>query len=435
MRATWRRAQAGRLLPLKLSAMSSTPPLPTFRRSLMQAAIALLGATALGIAACGGGGGGGGDDAGGIGGPPLETSLSADTRGTVTTLGAQLTSPWALAFLPDGQMLVTEKGGTVALVAADGSSVLARLSGPGSLTSENQGGLLDIALDPDFATTRRVFMTFSETGTGGNGTAVARGQLSTDYTSWTQAPQTIWQQTPKLGSTGHYGARIAFRSDNTMYVATGERNIESTDGIAQADGVQNAANTIGKVVRLTRDGAPADGSTLGIYSGGHRNPQGAAVRPGSDELWITEHGPQGGDELNRVSAGANFGWPLRSYGCPYGSTVGAACRVNGGTHAPNFAEPKAIWVPTSTAPSGLMFYTGSAFPAWQGSVFSGALNGSTLWRIEVDGSGNATSRQEIQAVQNLNVRIRDVRQGPDGNIYLLTNVTGTNASRIVRLAP
>ena len=415
--------------------MSAVPPVPTFRRSLMQAAIALLGATALGIAACGGGGGGDGDDPGGTGGAPLDSSQSASTVGTATTLGAQLTSPWALAFLPNGQMLVTQKAGTVALVAADGSSVIATLPGPPSLTSSGQGGLLDIALDPDFATTRRVFMTFSETGTGGSGTAVARGQLSANYTAWTQAPQTIWQQAPKVGGDIHYGARIAFRSDNTMYVATGERGVESTDGTAQANGVQSAGNTIGKVVRLTRDGAPADGSTLGIYSSGHRNPQGATVRPGSDELWLTEHGPQGGDELNRVSAGANFGWPLRSYGCPYGAPIGNGCRINGGTHAPNFIEPKAIWVPTSTAPSGLMFYTGSAFSQWQGSLFSGGLAEATLWRIVLDGSGNATSRQEIQAVKNLGVRIRDVRQGPDGNIYLLTNVTGTNASRIVRLAP
>jgi glucose/arabinose dehydrogenase len=159
------------------------------------------------------------------------------------------------------------------------------------------------------------------------------------------------------------------------------------------------------------------------------------VRPGSDELWITEHGPQGGDELNRVSAGANFGWPLRSYGCAYGAMVGNSCRINGGTHAPSYTEPKSIWVPTSTAPSGLMFYTGSGFPQWQGSVFSGALGGTSLWRIQLDSSGNAVSRQEIQAVKDLGVRIRDVRQGADGNIYLLTNVTGTNASRIVRLAP
>jgi aldose sugar dehydrogenase len=414
--------------------MSAVPPLRTFRRSLMQAAIALLGATALGIAACGGGGGGDGDDTAGTGGRPLESSQSASTSGTVTTLGAQLTAPWALAFLPNGQMLVTEKGGTVALVAADGSSVITRLAGPANLTSTDQGGLLDIALDPEFASTRRVFMTFSETGTGGSGTAVARAQLSTDYRTWTQAPQTIWQQTPKLAATGHYGARIAFRSDNTMYVAVGERNVESTEGTAQANGVQNLANTIGKVVRLTRDGAAADGTMLGIYSSGHRNPQGAALRPGTDELWVSEHGPQGGDELNRVSAGANYGWPLRSYGCPYGATPGAACRVNGGTHAPDFVEPKSIWVPTSMAPSGLTFYTGSG--PWQGSVFSGALSGSSLWRIELDGSGNAVSRQEIQAVKNLGLRIRDVRQHPnDGSIYLLTNVVAANGSRIVRLAP
>jgi aldose sugar dehydrogenase len=418
--------------------MSQQQRFPTFGRSLMKAAIALLGATALGIAACGGGGGGGSGDATLGNERPLDSSQAASATGKATVLGASLNAPWGLAFLPGGNMLVTEKNGTLALVNATGADVLGRLPGPPGIDASGQGGLLDIALDPDFANTRWVFLTFAESGAGGvAGTALARGKLNAGYNGWEQSPQVIWQQTPKVTPGRHYGSRIAFRNDLTLYVTAGERGVEEEKGTARTDasGVQNNANTIGKVVRLNRDGAPADGSTFGIWSTGHRNPQGAAVRPNTDELWITEHGPQGGDELNHVTAGGNYGWPVKSYGCEYGAPVGEACRIGGGTHTPSYIEPKSIWVPTSTAPSGLLFYTGSQFPEWQGNVFSGALIGTTLWRTVLDGSGNAVSRQEIAAVKALGARIRDVRQGPDGNIYLLTDGSGNNASKIVRLEP
>ncbi len=416
--------------------MSQHSAVPTFRRSFIQAAITLLAVTALGIAACGGGGGSGSGMLGNE--PPLDSSQAASTLGRTTLLGAQLNAPWGLAFLPDGRMLVSEKGGALAVVSADGALVQTRLPGPPNIDTTGQGGLLDVAVDADFGSTRWVFLTFAEFGAGGAGTALARGTLNAAYNGWEQSPQVIWRQTPKVAAGLHYGARMAFRSDNTLYVAVGERGVESNSGSARSDatGVQNAANTIGKVVRLNRDGTPADGSTFGIYSTGHRNPQGAAVRPGSNELWITEHGPQGGDELNRVSQGANYGWPIKSYGCDYGAPPQVvACRIGGGMHAPDYTEPASIWVPTSTAPSGLMFYSGSAFAEWQGNLFSGALAGSTLWRIVVDNNGDAVSRQEIAAVKALGARIRDVRQGPDGNIYLLTDGSGNNANRIVRLAP
>jgi glucose/arabinose dehydrogenase len=415
---------------LKLRAMSAVPRPPSFRRSLMQTSIALLAATALGIAACGGGGGGG-DGMFGVE-RPLDVNQSASTLGRTTLLGAALSSPWGLAFLPDGRMLISEKGGSVALVSADGGTIEARLTGPGNVDATGQGGLLDVALDPDFGSNRYVYFTFAESGTGGTGTAVARGQLNAGYNGWSQAPATIWQQLPKVpNSSVHYGARLAF-SGSTLYVTAGERGVEASDGTAStgANGVQNPNNTIGKVVRMNRDG-----SNPTVVSTGHRNPQGAAIQPGSGDLWIVEHGPQGGDELNRIRSGANYGWPLRSYGCPYTAAGGYACSIGGGTHAPDFVEPAAIWLPTSTAPSGLMFYSGGAFPEWQGSVFAGALAGTTLWRIVIDGNGSATSRQEVAAVRALNARIRDVRQGPDGNIYLLTDGQGLNANRIVRLAP
>jgi glucose/arabinose dehydrogenase len=420
----------------------AVPRLPTFRRSLTQAALALLAATALGIAACGGGGGGDGDDQFSNDDGPLDNSEAPSTLGSATVLGAALNAPWGLAFLPNGSMLVSEKAGTIALVDSAGNFVR-RLAGVPTVDPAGQGGLLDIAYDAG-----HVYFSYTEPGAGGvRGTAVARATLDNAANPTTlQNLQMLWQQTPKNTSEVHYGARIAFASDGTMFITAGERGVESNDGNEQANGVQSAANSLGKVLRLNRDGSvPSDnpsfgaGAVPGLYSTGHRNPQGAAVRPGSNELWITEHGPQGGDELNRVVAGGNYGWPIKSYGCPYNGQPGTSCRIGGGTHAPSYREPAAIWVPTSVAPSGLLFYTGSAFPQWQGDLFSGALAGTSLWRIVIDDNGSAVSRQEIQAVKDLHVRIRDVRQGPDGNIYLLTNSPSSgpvaNGNRIVRLEP
>ena len=409
--------------------MNQPRSLPTFGRSLTQTALMLLCATALGISACGGGGGGSGD--GTLGNErPLDSSQAPSTSGQVTVLNAQLNAPWGLAFLPGGNMLVTEKAGTVALVNNTGANVLGRLAGPALVDAAGQGGLLDIALDPDFANTRWVFLSFAESGTGGSGTALARGKLNTAFNGWEQSPQAIWRQAPKVAGTIHFGSRIAFGTDGTLYITAGERGVEANTGSARTDasGVQNAANSIGKVMRMDRNGG-----NVSVFSTGHRNPQGAAFAPGSNDLWITEHGPLGGDELNRLTAGGNYGWPVKSYGCDYSATPGEACRIGGGVHAPTYIEPKAIWVPTSTAPSGLAFYTGSAFPEWQGNVFSGALAGMTLWRTVLDGNGTAVSRQEIASVKALNARIRDVRQGPDGNLYLLTD--GSSSGRIVRLAP
>jgi aldose sugar dehydrogenase len=387
----------------------------------MHTGMALLGATALGMAACGGGGGGGG--AGNE--QPLQSSQAASTTGRVTVLGAALNAPWGLAFLPDGRMLVSEKGGTMALVSADGASVQARIDGLPPVDTTGQGGLLDVVYDSGW-----IYFTYAEAGNGGSGTALARAQLSGTAL---QNMAVIWRQTPKVIGGVHFGSRIAFGADSMLYVTAGERGVEANNGVARSDGsgVQVASNGIGKVMRMNRDG-----SNAGVFSTGHRNPQGAAFAPGGNDLWITEHGPLGGDELNRIVAGGNYGWPLKSYGCDYNATPGQACRIGGGVHAPAYLEPKAIWVPTSTAPSGLAFYTGSAFPEWQGNVFSGALAGTTLWRTVLDGNGNAVSRQEVASVKALGARIRDVRQGPDGNLYLLTDGNSSaNASRIVRLTP
>lgn len=212
-----------------------------------------------------------------------------------------------------------------------------------------------------------------------------------------QDAKVIWRQTPKVGGTGHFGSRLAFRGDKTLFVTLGERQLGSP--------AQDLSTTLGKVVRIHREGSiPMDnpvipGALPEIWSYGHRN-------------------PQGGDELNHVVAGGNYGWPLVSYGCNYGDPVGEACRIGGGTHAPLYVEPASYWVPTSIAPAGMIFYTGSGFPQWAGQVFMGALAGKALWRIELDGDAEA-AREAL--FEELGERIRDVERGPDGWIYPLTD--------------
>ena len=354
------------------------------------------------------------------------SSVSASPPGAAraTVLNASLASPWGLAFLPDGRMLVTQKGGTMVILSVDGARVEATVSGLPAVVDAGQGGLLDVALDPDFDAQSNpwIYWSYAEAGSGGAGTAVARGRL---VGAALQDVAVIFRQLPKLSGRGHFGSRLAFRADKTLFVTLGERMRDDpfSPGLQYA---QNLATHLGKVARINRDGStPADNPPLGIagalpqiWSYGHRNPQGAAIHPATGELWVSEHGPQGGDELNRVLAGGNYGWPIRSYGCPYGMPVGDTCRLGGGTHAPSYVEPVSFWVPTSIAPAGLMFYTGERFPDWRGSAFVGALAGKALWRVALIGNVEV-SRERLFG--ELGERIRDVRQGPDGWIYLLTD--------------
>jgi len=239
----------------------------------------------------------------------------------------------------------------------------------------------------------------------------------------------IWRQTPKVNGGVHFGSRIVFRSDKTLFLTTGDRG---QDNPAEPTALhsQNLATTLGKVLRLNRDGSvPLDnpvfaaaGALPGVWSLGHRNAQGAALKPGTDELWVTEHGPRGGDELNRVLAGKNYGWPLASYGCAYSEFQSApSCRPGGGTHAPRFEEPKTTWLLRSTAPSGLAFYSGDKLPEWNGNLFAGALASNTLWRIVLDADHSVVLREEVAVVKALGKRIRAVKQGPDGWLYLLSD--------------
>jgi glucose/arabinose dehydrogenase len=386
---------------------------PSLRRAIVWSTASFVAMLVASIAACSGSATAQGA---GSGASPIKA----------TVLPAMLASPWGLDFLPDGRLLITQKAGSMVIVRGDGSSVEATVSGVPAVNSRGQGGLLDVALDPDFATDPWVYFTFSEDGSGGAGTALARGRLNGTALNDVAV---IWRQTPKVNSGIHFGSRIVFRADKTLYLTVGDRG-QDDPGSPGAENAQNLAKSLGKVLRLNRDGsAPAGnpvfsgtGALPGLWSIGHRNPQGAALKPGSDELWITEHGPRGGDELNRVLPGHNYGWPLVSYGCPYRYSQSApACQPGGGTHAPKYEEPRSTWLPTTTAPSGLAFYNGERFPEWNGNLFAGALVGATLWRHVLDADGKVTAREEVAAVKALGKRIRAVKQGPDGWLYLLSD--------------
>lgn len=333
-------------------------------------------------------------------------------------INSDLESPWGMTFLRDGRILVTQKEGSIAILDKHGK-MTGNISELPEVNNRSQGGLLDIELDPNFEDNNLVYWSYSERGYGDevglSGTAVAKGKLNGKRIDNIEI---IYRQTPKVSGNGHYGSRIVFANDDTMFVTLGERQYQG------GSYAQNLSSTLGKVIRINRDGSvPPDnpqiaGALPEIWSYGHRNPQGAALNKSTGELWVSEHGPQGGDEINIAKAGLNYGWPLVSYGCNYGDPVGEDCRIGGGTHAPAYTEPLSIWVPTSIAPSGMMIYNGDKIPEWQGDVFIGALAGKALWRISYE-NGKETSRQELLA--NMGERIRDVSQGSDGWIYLLTD--------------
>ncbi|MFT3665154.1 PQQ-dependent sugar dehydrogenase [Piscinibacter sp.] len=336
-----------------------------------------------------------------------------------------------MAFLPDGRLLVTLKAGGMLIVSADGKTKTP-VSGLPAVASSGQGGLLDVAIDPDFGTTPWVYFSYSEAGTGGAGTAVARAQLAGTAL---QNLAVIFRQSPKVNGDGHFGSRLVFRGDKTLFITLGERQ--------QGSPAQDLGKTLGKVVRINRDGSiPAGNPSLagalpGIWSYGHRNPQGAALHPTTGELWVCEHGPQGGDEINISRAGQNYGWPNVSYGCDYGASYpgsdNTSCRIGGteGKHAPAYVEPLAYWVPTSQAPSGMAFYTGDLLPEWKGNLFMGALAGTGVWRLTLGSNNTSITAREKLSLGQLSTRIRDVRQGPDGALYALTDGGG---GRIVRIA-
>ena len=334
-----------------------------------------------------------------------------------------LQDAWAMAFLPDGRMLITEKAGRLRLVTATGQ-VSEPLAGLPAVSAGGQCGLLDVVLDPAFASNQRIFFTFAEpaaAGESGNSTAVGRARLVNDKL---EEVRTIFSQKPKISSRNHCGSRIVFDRSGHLLVGLGDR-------FSGKDEAQNLANHIGKVIRIDADGqAPADNPFIGragaapeIFSLGHRNIQGAAVNPATGEMWATEHGPQGGDEVNRVQAGRNYGWPLVTFGRNYG----LGTRIGEAGPKAGFEQPLRHWLPTSVAPSGLAFLSSDRYPGWKGNLFMGTLRGQTLIRLTLD--GNAVTAEE-RLLENLGARIRDVRQGPDGWLYVLTD---GSEGRVLRL--
>jgi aldose sugar dehydrogenase len=358
--------------------------------------------------------------------PPAPPPVSSGPP-KLATYAQDLNAPWGMAFLPDNRIIVTEKVGSVRVVSADGKTVSAALIGAPVVTSAGQGGLLDVAIDPDFAMTQRVFFTFSEPDPAGgsrNATAVYRAKLQGNTLV---EGSVIFRMNEYMNSGGHFGSRIAFASDKSMFVTFGDRQSS-----IERDKAQDPFKHHGKVVRINRDGtthssiprtSPAS-FVEAMWSYGHRNPQGAAIHPTTGELWVGEHGPQGGDEVNIVRLGKNYGWPVISYGCEYGTTPQDSCVWAGGTSKLGMEQPLTYWRPLSIAPSNIAFYTGDKFPEWKGSLFIGAMSGNAggqrLWRLTINATNDGvTSREELFA--SAKERIRDVDQGPDGWIYLLTD--------------
>jgi glucose/arabinose dehydrogenase len=340
----------------------------------------------------------------------------------IETVASGLVRPWGIAFLPDGRALITERPGRLRMLERDGR-LGPPITGLPAVYASGQGGLLDVVIDPEFSRNKLVFVSFAEPREGGtNGTAVARGRLSGNAL---EDVTVIFHQQPAMKSEQHFGSRLVFARDGTLFVTMGDRN-------KGRDKVQDVATDIGKIVRIDRDGKPpADnpflqkpGARPELWSVGHRNVQGAALNPATGELWTNEHGPKGGDELNRTLGGRNFGWPLVTYGREY-----SGAKISDRTEAPGMESPVHYWVP-SIATSGLLFYTGDRIPQWRGNVFVGALAAQELVRLEMD--GNRVVHEERLLGDALKQRIRDIEQGPDGALYLLTDEV---AGRLLRVVP
>jgi glucose/arabinose dehydrogenase len=338
----------------------------------------------------------------------------------VETIAKGLEHPWGLEFLPDGRMVVTERPGRLRIVDR-GGRLSEPLAGVPKVFARGQGGLLDVALSPSFAKDRLVYFSYAEPGEGGAGTAVARGRLGERGFENTEV---IWRQVPKVNSSNHFGSRIVFRPDGTLFVTTGER-------FAYREKAQDLSTTLGKIVRINPDGsAPRDNPFAGrsgarpeIWSYGHRNVQGAALDPRTAELWTAEHGARGGDELNRVAAGKNYGWPVITYGVDY-----SGAKIGEGTAKPGMEQPVYYWDPV-IAPSGMTFYTGKAFPDWKDNILIGSLTPGGLVRLAMK---NGKVAREERYLGDLGERIRDVRQAADGSLYLLTDQSN---GRILRITP
>lgn len=363
-----------------------------------------------------------------LAGPAFAVDRTLDTEGptiSVKMVVGGLANPWAIAFMPDGRMLVTEKRGNLRVVGEDGT-LSDPLSGVPEVDARGQGGLLDVAIDPAFGDNRLVYLSFAESGEGGSGTAVARGRLSDDLNALEDV-EVIFRQQPKVASTAHFGSRLVFDREGRLYITLGERS--QAQFRTQA---QDLGSHLGKIVRINADGSvPQDnpfveqeGMLPEIWAYGVRNVQAAALHPETGVLWEIEHGPRGGDELNIIEPGANYGWPLVTLGVEYsGSPLPDAVE-----HKEGMVDAIYSWTPV-IAPSGMLFYDGDAFPDWQGDLFVGGLASTALVRLAVDGDSVVG---EERLLEKLGLRIRDVAQAPDGSIYVATDDAN---GEIIRISP
>jgi aldose sugar dehydrogenase len=365
-------------------------------------------------------------------GAPVETNqantnyapaFTGQTRvngvGTTTSFQSRivtsaLSEPWGITSLPDGRLLITEKDGRMRIVTTTGT-VGNPLAGIPSVNPSNQGGLLGLCIDPQFTSNRMVYWVFSENVAGGNLTAVAKGRLSDNESSIENAT-VIYRAGPAANSSAHFGGRILFDQTGNLLVSTGERSGLSTRPLSQS-----VTAALGKILRITTNGLPASGNPVfsqagalpELYSIGHRNPQGLALHPTTGELWQSEHGPRGGDEINRVQAGANYGWPVITYGIEYsGQVLGAGIQQQNGMEQPVY-----YWDPV-ISPSGITFYTGNRIPEWQNNLFIGALSGTHIARLVIE-NNRVVGEERLLADENQ--RFRDITQGTDNALYAITD--------------
>jgi glucose/arabinose dehydrogenase len=341
----------------------------------------------------------------------------------VETYARGLDHPWGLGFLPDGRLLVTERPGRMRLVDGEGRLSPAIAEVP-KVFASGQGGLLDVALDREYERSGIIYFCYAEPTEGGGRTSLARARLVAEAQPRLEDVNVIFRQQGPPSSGNHWGCRIVQMPDGNLFLTTG-------DHFNYRDQAQNLANHLGKIIRIRPDGsAPPDSPFVGkdgarpeIWSYGHRNAQGAALNPASGKLWMHEHGARGGDEINIPQAGKNYGWPVITWGIDYNGT-----KIGLGTHKPGMEQPIHYWVP-SIAPSGMAFYMGDLFPAWRGNLFVGALAGQMLVRLELD--AEKVVREE-RLLRELGERIRDVRSGPDGALWLLTD---SARGRVLRVVP
>ena len=347
------------------------------------------------------------------------------TGAKATTVASGLSRPWGMQMLPDGRFIVTERTGAIRIVTASGN-VSQPLAGAPRAVARGQGGMLDIALAPDFATSKLVYLSFTEPREGNrNGTSVARARLvSHDNQDRLENLEVIFQQQPAFSGGFHFGSRLAFAPDGKLFVTLGDRY--------RQDYAQDLKAHLGKVVRIDADGSvPGDNPFIGqsnalpeIWSFGHRNPQSAAIHPETGKLWTVEHGARGGDEINIPRPGANYGWPVITYGRDY-----SGAKIGIGTRKAGMEQPLYYWDP-SIAPCGMAFYNANRFAQWQGNLFVGALRGRQLSRLVLEGDKVVA---EEALLKSLSERIRDVRQGRDGYLYVLTD-SNTDGS-LMRVEP